>query len=243
MQILAVVYLIIVDATHGHLDGPCGDVIDKSPVVTDDNNRLAALDQEILQPLDRLNVEMVSRLVEQQDIRFAQKELRQLDSHTPATAELTGLSVEVASLKSKSNQRFLNIRVIIDLLDGVEFLAQGRDPLDQGHIFVRFVVGPGLQLLVDCLDFRLHGVKVGESLGGLVENGSSVFGHQVLGQIGDNRIFGRGDFSSGRFPDTRQDLEQRRFASAVFTHQGDTVFLVDYERYIRKEGCPSEFNC
>ena len=95
LQVLAVVYLIIIDAAHRDLDGAGGDVVYEGPVVTDYDHRLSSLDQEVFQPLDRLDVEVVGRLVEQQYVGLFQKQLGQLDAHAPTAAELAGRSVEV----------------------------------------------------------------------------------------------------------------------------------------------------
>ena len=57
--------------------------------------------QEVFQPLDTFNVQMVSRLVKKQYIRAAQEQLSQLDAHTPSAAEITGLPVEIFARESQ----------------------------------------------------------------------------------------------------------------------------------------------
>ena len=52
LQITAVIHLVVVDAAHGDFDCAGGDMVDKCPVVADDNYRLPVIDQEIFQPLD-----------------------------------------------------------------------------------------------------------------------------------------------------------------------------------------------
>ena len=65
LQVLGVIYLIIIDATHRHFDGAGRDMIDEGTVVTDHNHRLSALNQKVFQPLNRFDIQMVRRLVEQ----------------------------------------------------------------------------------------------------------------------------------------------------------------------------------
>ena len=43
-------------------------MVNEGTVVTDDNDRLTRLDEEVLEPLDRLDVEVVRRLVKKEDI-------------------------------------------------------------------------------------------------------------------------------------------------------------------------------
>ena len=51
----------------------CADLVQKVTVVGYDDNGVLEIDQEFLQPVDRVEVEMVRRLVEQQDIRIAEQ--------------------------------------------------------------------------------------------------------------------------------------------------------------------------
>ena len=41
-------------------------------------------------------------------------------------------------------------------------------------------------------------MQVGKGLRGFLKNGTSVLCHQVLGKIGDDAIFGSGNFTAGR---------------------------------------------
>ena len=48
-------------------------MIHERTVVTDYHHGLTVIDQEILQPLDRLDIQVIRRLVQQKDIRFLQQ--------------------------------------------------------------------------------------------------------------------------------------------------------------------------
>ena len=50
-------------------------MVDKGTVVADDDDRLPRLDEEVLQPLDGLNVQVVRRLVKKQDVGLLQEQL------------------------------------------------------------------------------------------------------------------------------------------------------------------------
>ena len=73
---LIVSYLVIVYPSAGNFNGTVGHVVNKCPVVTYQYYRAGTHLQEILQPLDTLNVQVVGRLVEQQHIRTTQQQFR-----------------------------------------------------------------------------------------------------------------------------------------------------------------------
>ena len=125
LEVFRVVYLVVVDATHGYLDGAGGDVVDKSPIVADDDYRLGAVDEELLEPLDRLDVHVVGGLVEQDEVGLLQQNLGQLDAHAPSAAEVAGWTGEVLANEAQAEQDLLHLGIVVDILDGVELLAEG----------------------------------------------------------------------------------------------------------------------
>ena len=60
----------------------------------DEDDGVRILDEKLLEPVARLEVEVVGRLVEQEDVRPAQQQLGQRDAHLPAAGELAGVAVE-----------------------------------------------------------------------------------------------------------------------------------------------------
>ena len=73
---LIVSYLVIVYPSAGNFNGTVGHVVNECPVVTYQHYRTGTHLQEILQPLDTLNVQVVGRLVEQQHIGTTQQKFR-----------------------------------------------------------------------------------------------------------------------------------------------------------------------
>lgn len=190
-QIFRVVHFVVVNASHCHLDGAGGDVVHELAVVADDDDRLSVIDEEVFQPLDGLDVQMIGGLVQQKHIRFLQQQFGKFDAHAPATAEVACLAVEVLSGKPKAKQCLFHIFFVVGSVDGIEFLAQGGHLFDEFHVAVAFIVGAGFQLFVHAVYFGFHFVQVGKGLCRFLKDGTSVFCHQVLGQVGDNTVFGR----------------------------------------------------
>src|SRR5262249_1991716 len=56
-------------------ENPAGDVVEKIAIVGDDQDRAGIVAQMALKPGDRLGVEMVGRLIEQQQIGLGEKKL------------------------------------------------------------------------------------------------------------------------------------------------------------------------
>ena len=63
-EVVAVLGFVIVNATHGHLNGSGGDVVDKGPVVGDDHHGFCLGQQEVFQPLDGFDVQVIGGLIE-----------------------------------------------------------------------------------------------------------------------------------------------------------------------------------
>ena len=99
-HILIIFHTIVDHVSTGNLQRTVGHIIDKGTVVTDQHHCPTPRSQQLFEPLDRLNIEVVGGLVEQQHIRTAQQNLGQLDTHTPTTRELGGRTVEVGTLEA-----------------------------------------------------------------------------------------------------------------------------------------------
>ena len=94
-DVFVVFHLVVDHPSTGDFQRTVRHIIDKSPIVTHQHHRTRTLCQELLQPLDRLDIKVVRGLVEQQHIRFLQKDLRQFNTHTPTAGELRRGTLEV----------------------------------------------------------------------------------------------------------------------------------------------------
>ena len=92
---MAVVRLVVVQAPEFDLQRAIRRSVDEGTVVRDQHQSRRARSNEALQPTDRLDIQMVRRLVEEQNVRALQEDLRQLDTHAPATRELCRGAIEV----------------------------------------------------------------------------------------------------------------------------------------------------
>ena len=97
---LVVRHFIIINSSARNLNGPIGYIINKRTVVTYQYHSPRTHFQKILQPLNTFYIQMVGRLVQQQDVRTAQQQLCQFDTHTPAPTELAGRTVKIGTAES-----------------------------------------------------------------------------------------------------------------------------------------------
>ena len=171
-----------------------------------------------------------------------QEELCQFDAHTPATGEITCGAREIAALESETEKHLFHVFFEVGEIDGVEFLAHGRHLFDECHVFVALIVGALHELGVEGFDLALHVLEMLEGLARFFEYGATIFGHEVLRQVGNDRVFGCTDVSARGLSHAGQDFEQRGLTCTVFAHEGDAILLVDLKRNVFEECGSAEFD-
>ena len=119
---MAVSGFVVVDATHGYFDGSCCNVVNEFSVVADDNYCFRTVDDEVFEPADRFNVEMIGWLIEQQYVWRFQEQFCQLNPHSPSSRKLACRAVEIRAFETETEQRLLYIFLEMSHVDGVEFL-------------------------------------------------------------------------------------------------------------------------
>ena len=128
--VFGVVYLIVVEATHGDLEGTRSDVVDEGAVVADDDDRLPRLDEEVLEPLDRLDVEVVRRLVEDEEVCGAKEELDKGYTTTLApTRGRTTFFSDSSPPNIKAPRRSIDAQANVALRFAVDGLVDGVVPI------------------------------------------------------------------------------------------------------------------
>mmetsp|Transcript_58812 Transcript_58812/g.144165 ORF Transcript_58812/g.144165 Transcript_58812/m.144165 type:complete len:786 (-) Transcript_58812:478-2835(-) len=70
-----------------HIDDLVANAVQELTIVRHDNHGDLLVDEELLHPLDALEVEVIGRLVEQQQVGLRQEDLAQPDTHLPAPRE------------------------------------------------------------------------------------------------------------------------------------------------------------
>ena len=231
-HILVVFHLVILYPSAGNLQGAVGYIIDKGTVVTYQHHRLGTLRQELLQPLDTLDIEVVGRLIEEEHIRLLEQDLCQLDTHTPSTGELPGRTVEIFTDKTQTAQRALYLSLVVFTAHhhiAIMFLGEFLHELG---IALALVVSAVSHFLLHLVEARLHLGIVGESLSGFLFHGGIILQFHHLRQIADGGFVWDSHHAGGWLLQATENLQHRRFAGTVLAYQGNAVAVVDYEAYI-----------
>ena len=231
-HILIVFHLVILYPSAGNLQGAVGYIIDKGTVVTYQHHRLGTLSQELLQPLDTLDIEVVGRLIEEEYIRLLEQDLCQLDTHTPSTGELPGRTVEIFTGETQTAQGSLNLSLVVFTAHHHVALVLLGEFLHELGIALALVVGAVGHFLLHLVEARLHLGIVGESLAGFLLHGGIILQFHHLRKIADRGFIRDSHHTGGWLLQATENLQHRRFAGTVFTYQGNAVAVVDYEAYI-----------
>ena len=184
--------------------------------------------QIILQPEQREQVEVVGRLVQQQQIRLHHQQPRQARAHDPAAAHLPRLPVEVRVAITQAAQHLLRLGLHLRVVQLV-VLRVRLQIFRAGHIarllqFVQPLFQPG-QLL--------------HPAGRHIQHRFLAQRLALLRQMAHHRPFIALHDARVRLPLLENDGEERRFARAVRADQRDAVAIIDLQRGVLEESAPA----
>ena len=217
-QVKIIVAAVGGHALVGHLDNPPDHAVHELAVMAGHEQRALELaHQPLLQPDNGFHVQMVGRLVQQQDVRVDGEDAGQGDAHLPAAAEGLHRKMPAVAADAQPGQHRLGpvLQVIaapvLELLGGVAVAFQ------EGLEFVvRHGRGHGRFHLPDLL------AQGGDLAGGGHDLGQGrSAGHlaHLLGKIADHRASGAGNLALVRLLLPGDQAENGRLAGAVGTDQ------------------------
>ena len=205
----------------------------------DDHHRPLVGRQEILDPLERLEVQVVGRFVQQEKVRRLEQEAAQGDAHPPAARQRGQRGVECVRREAQTVQDRLGARLqavpaqglvpVLEIAVAVHELV-GGSVLRLGHL-----AGQELQLAFQALDVRISGqhVSQGRAIPG---------GRDLLGQIADRGGLGPAHLARVHFHVAHEDPADGGLAGAVGPHQADPLTASDVPGEIPEDGLgPEEF--
>ena len=193
------------------LEHPGHDIVEEVAIVGDEDDVAGIIDQMAFEPRDAFGVEMVGRLVEQQDVGLFEQQLGQRDAATLAARERVDRTV--AGRAAQCFHRDLELVVERPAVDRVDLL------LKHAHLFEELVeigvvgglahlggdrvepvdeIGDRPHAVLDVLHHRLVGIEM-----------------RLLREIADGDAFGRPSLAAIFGVHPAHDLHQRRLAGAV----------------------------
>ena len=196
---------------------------------------IVKVDQEFLEPFDRREIQVVGRLIEEQDVRVSKKCLSKKDFDLLASGQVCHLCVMKIGINAKSVQKSSSIRFCFPSVHLCEFALEftGTDSVLICKIFFS----------VDRFFFFHDLVQSGISHDDGVENLISVIFEVVLLQERKTLARSDNDISVGRLKLSGQDLEESRLTGTVCTDQTITVSLCEFDVDILKESFLANTQC
>ena len=101
-------------------------LVHEPPVVGDQHQLMGPGEQKILDPADGGDVQVVGGLVQQQQVRFRDQHLGQVEPHLEAAGKIMGASDHVAVGEPQAGQDFLHLPVVIFFRCDQSFHALGQ---------------------------------------------------------------------------------------------------------------------
>lgn len=210
--------------------------IEERHIVRDDDEGILVIRQVVLEPFDVLGVEVVRRLVEQQDLGVLEQELRQEDLRALTARELVDLALEPDVAQAEAARDLLDARI-----DRV-VAARLEDVLDVADILHELVhlLRRGLaHLVVSREHLLLERHEMVKRRAQRLPDRHARLQHRMLVEIADLRALRPGHLPRIRRQLARDDRHERRLALAVRTDQRHMLPLQQAERHILKDLSPA----
>ena len=199
------------------LEDPAGGVVEEIAVVGDRDHGPVVLGEEALEPGDRLRVEMVGRLVEEEQIGVPEEE--PAERHPAALPAREGRDPHLARRAAQRVHRDLDLALELPAVARVDLLLELRLLGDEG-IHPHLVEGLG-----EARTHRLEALEECFLLGDPVEHvAHHVLGRvelRLLGQEPDGHPLGRPGLAREVALQARHDAQQGRFAGPVRAEHAD----------------------
>ena len=211
-------------ATAIELEDPLGDVVEEVAVVGDRDDRARVLLQEPLQPVDRLGVEVVRRLVEQQQVGMAQQQATERDPPLLAAGELR--DVGVVGRAAQGVHRDLDVAFQAPRVGGSDLVLE-RGLLGTDGLVIGVRVGPlghdRVVLVDEVLDLADAVEDVALDVLGGVELG-------LLAEEADGEAWREAGLTDEPLVEPGHDPQQARLAGAVRPDDADLRARIERDR-------------
>jgi len=210
------------------LQRPVRDLVQEIAVVADQDQRLAEINQVALQPFRRFDVQVVRRLVQQQQVRFLEQQLGQQQPVLLAAAELFHVLAIRLRREVQSGQHALDLMIEVVGVAVVQFVLQVVETFAQAAAF-DFVLGLSQR---GGQTFRVagQGNQVAKRVVRFVPDRMPGRELRLLFQVSDPRRPGQFDRPRVRLLASRQDPEDRRLARPIRPDQRDPLPRAHVER-------------
>ena len=113
---------------------------------------------------------------------------------------------------------------------------------DELRIRIALIIRAISHFLLHFVELGLHLRVVGESLAGLLLDGSIVLEFHHLRQVTDGRVIRHSHHARRRLLQATENLQHGRLARTILTDEGNTVSVIDHETHIVEQRLHTEFH-
>ena len=213
---------ILLGPAVGEGDGARAKRVEQPAVVGNEQDRAGVVDEVLLDPHLRVDVEVVGRLVEQQNFGLLEEELRHRDAHLPTAGKLRAVAGEIGILEAEALEHRFDARLHAGGVGGIEL------QLERADFLKRLGVGRGTR--VEFFELVGKAVDPVAQFEHFAEGGFRFLPQRAaadmdpfLRQVAVARALGRVDRAGARADDAGDALHQRRLASTVVTGEGNAL--------------------
>ncbi len=186
----------------------------------DDHGRIALV-QHIFEPADGVDIEVIGRLVEQQDIRIRKQCLRQQDAQLPAWCDVAHRALVLIDRNAHAQQQFAGARF------GGITVVFGKPGFQVGRLHVVVVGGFGIGIDRIALGHRCPHFSVAHHHH--VEYPHFFKRKLILTQFTQTLVLIQHHVAGRRLEIAAQDLHERRLATAVRADQTVAVTVAEFD--------------
>ena len=203
--------------------------------------RAGAALEERLEPEDRLDVEVVRRLVHQQDVGLAEHRACHRHAHLPAARKRADVAVDALVLEAEAMEDFARLALERVAAEVLVFLLDMAEPLeDPVHVAgFRRVSHRGLKVL----ELVMQVAQPAAAGNHFVDDRPAAHLLDVLPEIADREALRDRDVALVRRLFSGDHPEERRLPGPVRAHEADLVARVQLERGIDKEDLAAGTAC
>ena len=152
-EVVAVVAGVVGERAQPDLGDPRHDRVEEEAIVRDEDHGVRIVREVFLQPVARVEVEVVRRLVEQQQAGATEQQLGERDAHLPAAGERLARLVRVRRGEAQPAQHGRDLQVDAVALSPSELLLQLAVSRQHRRV-VGFVAGVVAEPIFERLRFR-----------------------------------------------------------------------------------------
>ena len=229
LQIRGVVALVGIKVAAVDLADPLGNVVQEVAIVCDGKHRALVVVQEVLEPQDRLGVQVVGGLIEQQQVGSFEQQLAQ--GHATALAAGKHIDRHVGIGQLQGIHSLAELGIDIPAVGGIDFVLELAHLGHEGvHVTVRVA-----HLLADLIEAIDLGDHVAKCHAHVLDDGLVVVERRLLLQDTHGVAGGKSGIAVGDFLDAGHDLEQGRLAHTVRAHDADLGTGIEAQGHVVKD--------